>query len=425
MHSAGPHARQAGQVDLRHRPRRHRHAASGGEAPGGGGLRPRSGRPRGVRAPGLAMARGVRRHHPAPVPRARCLTRLLRRALHHGRGLRAGGRPRVRPPTREGSDLPRQLHGQLGPGPAHGHLGPRGRAADGGGHALPGGLPARVGLRLGDRRHRAPGDDARRHGHRSEPGRRALFAAHRRDRDPAARGPAAADHRRRPRGPGVRHGRAQDHAGPRPGGLRHRARPRPRRGHGDRRGRAHHRFGAGALPRHGDRRGAGRGGGRAASREPRLGDPALRARRAPLASLGTSHRAADLAPVVLRHEPAGTARHGGGEGRPDPVPPREQGERLPRTGWSESVPGASRDSSGGATSYPSGTAATRPTWARRPRRARAGSATPTCSTPGSRRVCGRSRPSAGRATRRSCARSIPPTSSPRRATSSSSGWPGW
>ena len=40
-----------------------------------------------------------------------------------------GGRARVRAPLREGPDLPRQLHGQLGPGPAHGDLRPRGRAA--------------------------------------------------------------------------------------------------------------------------------------------------------------------------------------------------------------------------------------------------------------------------------------------------------
>ena len=56
---------------------------------------------------------------------------------------------------------------------------------------------------------------------------------------------------------------------------------------------------------------------------------------------------------------------------------------------------------------------------------RAGSATPTCSTRGSRPRCGRSRRSAGRRRRRSCARSTRPTSSRPRATSSSSGSRGW
>ncbi len=57
----------------------------------------------------------------------------------------------------------------------------------------------------------------------------------------------------------------------------------------------------------------------------------------------------------------------------------------------------------------------------RPPRARAGSATRTCSTPGSRPACGRSPRSAGRARPRSSRPSIPPTCSPPRATSSSSG----
>ena len=63
---------------------------------------------------------------------------------------------------------------------------------------------------------------------------------------------------------------------------------------------------------------------------------------------------------------------------------------------------------------------------RRPRRtARAGSATPTCSTPGSRPGCGRSRPSGGRSRPQSSSASTRPTCSPRPATSSSSGSPAW
>ena len=53
------------------------------------------------------------------------------------------------------------------------------------------------------------------------------------------------------------------------------------------------------------------------------------------------------------------------------------------------------------------------------------SATPTCSTPGSPRRCGRSRRSAGPTTRPGCAPSIPATRCSRRATSSTSGSPAW
>ena len=61
----------------------------------------------------------------------------------------------------------------------------------------------------------------------------------------------------------------------------------------------------------------------------------------------------------------------------------------------------------------------------RARRARAGSATRTCSTPGSRPGCGRSRRSAGRMRLPSCAPSTPPTCCRRGATSSFSGSPAW
>ena len=188
-----------------------------------------------------------------PVPRARRLARLRGRALHDGPRLRARGDEGVRAPVREGARLPRQLHGQLGPGAADGDLRPRGGAAQRRGHALRDRLPARVGLRLAHDRDGAPGDDARRHRDRGEPLRRALLAADRRGGDPAAGRPPAADHRRRLRGPRVRHRRAEDHAGPRPERLRDRPQARARGGHGDRRGRPHHRRRAGALPRDGDR----------------------------------------------------------------------------------------------------------------------------------------------------------------------------
>ena len=70
--------------------------------------------------------------------------------------------------------LPRQLHGQLGPGLAVGDLRPRGRGPRGHGHALLHRLPARGRRAARHRRHRAAGDDAGRHRRRGEPGRRAL-----------------------------------------------------------------------------------------------------------------------------------------------------------------------------------------------------------------------------------------------------------
>ena len=174
------------------------------------------------------------------------------------RRLRARGDEGVRAPVREGARLPRQLHGQLGPGLAHRDLGPRGGAAHRRGHAVRDRLPARVRIGLAHDRDGAPGDDARRHGDRGEPLRRALLAAGRGGGDPAAGRPPAADHRRRPRGPGVRHRRAEDHPRPRPGRLRDRPQARARGGLGDRRGRPHHRRRARALPRDGGGRGLAR-----------------------------------------------------------------------------------------------------------------------------------------------------------------------
>ena len=197
------------------------------------------------------------------------------RAVHQG----------VRAPVREGLRLPRQLHGQLGSRAADGDLGPRGGAADRRGHALRDRLPARVRVRIDHDRHGPARDDAGRHGDRGEPVRRALLTARRGGRDPAAGRPPAADHRRRLRGPGVRHRRAEDHARPRPERLRDRAQARARGGRRDRRGRPDHGRRAGALPRAGDGRG-GRGGGRGAARAgAHLGHAAIRPRRAALAPL--------------------------------------------------------------------------------------------------------------------------------------------
>ena len=86
------------------------------------------------------------------------------RALHTRRALRQGGHEGLRRPLRQGPDLPRPLPRQLGPGVALGHLRPRGRGPRGHRRALPHRLPARRRRRRDRGRHRAPGDDAGRHG---------------------------------------------------------------------------------------------------------------------------------------------------------------------------------------------------------------------------------------------------------------------
>ena len=142
-------------------------------------------------------------------------------------------------------------------------------------------------------------------------------------------------------------------------------------------------------------RGARGRGGRAARGGADRAHRALRAQRALLAPLRRADRAADLAAVVHAD---GRARRGGaraGARRAHPDQARGPAAALRRTGWRTSGRGASPASCGGATRSPSTTAATSATWASSRRRARAGSATRTCSTPGSRASCGRSPRSAG------------------------------
>ena len=115
---ADPHAahgRRRDALDLRHRPRRHRHPGGGREGAGRRGHLARRARPRGVRAPGLGVAGAVRRADHRAVQAAGRLPRLRARALHPGRGLRGRGPAGLRGPLREGLHLPRPLHGQLGP----------------------------------------------------------------------------------------------------------------------------------------------------------------------------------------------------------------------------------------------------------------------------------------------------------------------
>ena len=184
--------------------------------------------------------------------------------------------------------------------------------------------------RLDHGRHRAPGDDARRHRDRRAPGRRPLHAAGGGDRDPADRRPPAADHRRRLRQARVRHRRAEDHARPRPQRLRDRPQARARRAHGDRRGRPHDRGRGRALRRH-DGAGGARGGRRRAARGgPDQPHRALHARGAVLAALRRADRAADLAAVVHEDGRAGQAGDRRRRGRPRAHPSRGPAPALPR-----------------------------------------------------------------------------------------------
>ena len=240
---------EAREVDPRHRPRRHRHADAGREGARRGGHQPRGARPRGVRRAHVGVDAPVRRHDRRAAQAARLLAGLRQRALHARRRLRRRGDEGLRRPLRQGPDLPRQLHGQLGPGLAERDLRPGGGGARGHRHALLRRLPAGVGPRLADGRDRAAGDDARRHRDRRAPGRRPLHAAGGGDGDPADRRPAAEDHRRPVREARVRHRRAEDHARPRPQRLRDRPQPRAGGDLRDRRGRPHDRGGRRAVRR--------------------------------------------------------------------------------------------------------------------------------------------------------------------------------
>ncbi len=340
--------------------------------------------------------------------------------------------PRLQAALRQGLHLPRQLHGQLGPGLALGDLRPRGREPRGRGHALLDRLPGR-GLRAGaDGGDGAAGDDAGRHRRRGQSRRRALRRPGRRALPTAAGRAAAADHRRRARRSRVRHRGAEDHPRPRPQRLRDRPPARARGDRRDRPRRADERGGGGALRRADRRRGAG-GGRRGAARG---GAAARRAALPPLgpllAPLRRADRAADLAAVVLPHGRAGTAGDRGGRARRGADNAAAVEARLPRMDAGDPAlvrlapalvgapdPGLVLRPLRGERSSP------------RPRRSAAAPAAAscarrrTCSTPGSARRCGRSRRSAGPTTRPSCAPSTRPASSPPRARSSSSGWRGW
>ena len=146
-----------------------------------------------------------------------------------------------------------------------------------------------------------------------------------------------------------------------------------------------------------------------------------------LAALGRADRAADLAAVVHADGRARRARRSrrSRDGRVR-IHPEGQRRALPRLAGEHPARGASRASCGGATRSPSGTAATRPTSAStrrdgrglgaRPRRARHVVLSGAVAVRDAR-LARRDAPS--------CRPSTRPTCSRRRATSSSSGSPGW
>ena len=128
--------------------------------------------------------------------------------------LREGGARGVRRAVPQGLDLPRPLHGQLGPREPFGDLRPRGRGSRGRRTRS-----TTSTIRWPRARGRSPSPPSG--PRRCSPTRRSpcnpederYRAADRRDRDPAARRAQAEDHRRRVRQARVRHRRAQDHPG--------------------------------------------------------------------------------------------------------------------------------------------------------------------------------------------------------------------
>ena len=329
----------------------------------------------------------------------------------------------------EGLHLPRQLHGQLGPGHAA-RRSPTSRSRtarstdtlytidypleDGDGEVVV--ATVRPETMLADTAVAVNPDDER-YAH--------LVGRH---RDPAARRAAAADHRRRVRQDRVRHRRAEDHArATTPTTSRSAAATGSSEITRHRRGRAHDRGGRRAFA----------GLTVAEARERVVADAAragaaarrgaLHAHGPVLAPLRRADRAADLAAVVHAHGRAGARRRSrrSRAAACGSTPSRSRGATS--TGWRTSARGASPASSGGATSSRSGTAARRDATSGMDAAGGRGlgRATPTCSTPGSAARCGRSRRSAGPTRRPSCAPSTRPTCSRRRATSSSSGSRAW
>ena len=226
--------------------------------------------------------------------------------------------------------------------------------------------------------------------------------------------------------PELRLGRAQDHARPRPDGLRDRPRPRPRDADRDRPRRAHDRRGL---------RGPHPAGGRRARRRLARRSTASSTKREQLRhAVATCERChSRIEPLVSPQwwcamDELAAARDRGAA-RPGASASTPRASTASRSTRSRTRPtGASRASSGGATRSRSGPAptATGPAPGRRRRPARSAarpssSARPTCSTPGSPRRSGRSRRSAGPSGRPSSRATTRATSTSPRARSSASG----
>ena len=145
LHPGRADARHAGQVDLRHRSRRHRHAAGGRARPGRGRDHQGGTGPGALRRARLAVARAVRQHDHRPVQAPRRLARL--RGTSASRWTRttcARSCASSRRSTRRATSTATTTW-STGTRAAHRDLRPRGGAAHRRGHALPDRLPARVG----------------------------------------------------------------------------------------------------------------------------------------------------------------------------------------------------------------------------------------------------------------------------------------
>ena len=194
-----PHAGHAHEVDLRHRPRRHRHPGAGRAA----SSRPRAPaarrpRPRGVHRAGVGVARAAT---------ARTIVEQFKRLgascdyederftldPSYARAVM-----KVFVALYEKGLIYRDnymVNWDPGPRSAISDLEVEEREVEDTLYSID--YPLEGGGGLDHRRHRAAGDDAGRHRDRRPSRRRALHAPGRRGRDPAARRPPAADHRRR------------------------------------------------------------------------------------------------------------------------------------------------------------------------------------------------------------------------------------
>ncbi len=314
-HPLPAHARPGRAVAAGHGPRRHRHPGRGREEALRRGEEdaPRA-RARGLRAAHLGVEGGARQQDPRAVPAPRSLLRLDAHALH-ARAAHVARRARsLRAPVREGPRLSRRQAGELGLRARDGRVRRRGRDDHSQGHALPPALPAGGRRRALDRGHHAPGNDGRGHRRGRAPGRRTLPRADREELHAALRRARDPDRGRRDGRSEVRHGRGQDHARARSGGLRaRRALQAADRQRADAE-RAHERE-RGALPGAFSRGGAQARRGRARSARIAREERELHAQRAHQRPLEESGRAAGQRAVVREDASAGGARDRGREER--------------------------------------------------------------------------------------------------------------